>query len=277
MLPTSDFVLPHELFARIAGYLNYQTISQLSTSQPIRDLLESEQFWRKRSLFIACRKELLAVLNDPLTKYATIINISAAELDDTDLSFISQHFLHIRSINISQNPDLTDDGIMSLLESHGNYLERLNLSKLFRLTNVTLQMISDYCPTLHKLVLDGCMFSATGLRSIAEGIPGLRKLSISRCHIVDTKDLPAILQSLPKLKKLSMSHLDGLQPYQVESAIANCDHLQTLDIRGCPEFTLKTVRTLIAVNKKLRIDHDAQLEDHTLDSVRRFLLGLVNT
>jgi F-box/leucine-rich repeat protein 2/20 len=138
-----------------------------------------------------------------------------------------------------------------------------------------MENIAQHCSRLEELSLEGCMVSAAGLRIISKGPSSLKKVSISRCHVIDTQELPAIVQGMSELKVLAMNHIDGVQPYQVQAVIAECPRLRKVELVGCPEITLKAIRQLSSINKRVRLVHDARLEDHSIDSVRRFLLGLV--
>jgi hypothetical protein len=271
----SNTGFPVELFSKVALYLDYKTIRALEQFKPAADLLTSGQYWNGRTLKIKCREDLRIMLGDKNARNAYRIDLSATEIDDTDLSFVAQHLEKLEVLDISHNPDLTDEGVEAVLQKHGPYLRKIDLSRLFRLTNLTLEAINQHCCSLEELSLNGCMFSAAGLRKLSSGRSSLRKLSISKSHLIDTRERPIIVQGMERLGILKMNHLDGLEPYQVQAVIQECPKLKSIEIIGCPEITLRTVRQLSSLNKRISISHDARLEDHTIDSVRRFLLGLV--
>ncbi|PJF19417.1 hypothetical protein PSACC_00812, partial [Paramicrosporidium saccamoebae] len=258
--------LPLELLAQVALHLDYKMILQMRHFSPVTDLLESGHYWHNRTLHISSRSDLRTALSDKTSSQAVRISLAAADIDDTDLSFIAQHFTKIQVLNLTRNPDLTDGGLEALLIAHGPQIKRLNLSRLFRLTNVTMENIAQYCSSLEELSLEGCMVSAAGLRRISTGPSSLRKVSISRCHVLDTQELPAIVQGMSELKVLAMNHIDGVQPYQVQAVIAECPRLRKVELVGCPEITLKAIRQLSSLNKRVQIVHDARLEDHSIDS-----------
>lgn len=270
-----QFEVPKELFAKITMYLEFGEIVKLLHVEPVRLVLESGGYWtRSRTLIIKSHDDLIRALCSPHSKDAQNIDLSCADIDDTDLQFLAEHFTCIRTINLSKNSDLTDDGIEHLLRLHGKTFQKLNLSRLFRLTNVSMENIARYCAKLKILILTGMMITAGGLQMIAEGCTQLRQLSLSRCHLMNPEQLPAVVERLPCLRYLELSNLDLLQAYQVQAIIQSCSKLYKVDLTGCAEITLKSIRELQKYSQYLEIVHDARLEDHSIDGIRRFLLGL---
>lgn len=277
MLHDLQPTIPLEVLTNVAYHLQYEEAAQFSDYKPIATLLTSRDYWRRKTLRIISRSKLRSILDDPHTKSAVKLNLAKADIDDVDLSFVVQHFKQIEEIDLAFNPDLTDESIIGLIETHGPWMKRLTLTKLFRLTNQSMERLGLHCPSLERLELEGTMISAAGLQMASLRKERLRSLSISRCHLIDTARLPAILSELPSLMSLKMTHLDLLELYQVQALLQSCTHLQRIDVTGCPEFTLKSIRQLIGLREHLEIIHDARLEDHTVDAVRRFLLGMVST
>lgn len=270
-------LVPLELLLKITAHLPYESIAELSSIREIQRLLKSDHFWRDRILKISTRSQLLCILRDPYSRRAKRLDLCGADLDDTDLVFIANHFQTIHHINLSHVSDLTDLGLASLLKLHGKHLQSLKLHKLFRLTNVTMENISTLCgPSLHCLDLHSTMISSTGLRELTEGGLMIRELILERCHIFDPSCLPALGEGLPTLRKISVAHIDAVHPYQLQALLQACPKLKTLDVSGCAEVTLKTIKQLQGTNQRLNIKHNAKLEDHSIDAVRRFLLGLVS-
>lgn len=269
--------LPLEILIQITTHMPYEMVERLGDVREIRRLVESNHFWRGRVLTVTTRKQLLERLRDPGCRKARRLDLRGADLDDTDLMFIANHFDRIEHLNLSHVSALTDDGLEALLKLHGRHLKSLTLHRLFRLTNVTLHNIVQWCGrSLRRLDLQSTMISAAGLLRLVEGGElMIRELILARCHIVDPTCLPALGEGLPALRRLSVAQIDAVQPYQLQALAQSCPTLRLLDVTGCPEVTRKTLKHLSGTHRRLHIKHDARLEDHSLDSIRRFLLGLV--
>lgn len=269
--------LPLELVNMIARHWTYEQCTAYSEDMPpIRHLVGSQVYWHNRVLRITNRNQLGGILRDGATRNATTVDLRGAGIDDTDLHFISYHFYKIQRLYLGHNPDVTDDGVRELLQIHGSHLIKLHLDKLFRLTNVTLECLQLHCRSLRNLSLAGGMFTSAPVRQmLMDATFQLEGISLSRCYLLDTRELLACCANLQKLCILDLSHLDALQPYQVQAVVRECPRLKHLNITGCHEFTLKAVKELSILNANLHIEHDARLEDHSIEGVRRFLLGLV--
>lgn len=270
--------LPFELVSMIAHHWTYdQCVAYDRDTAPVRTLVNSRIYWSRRPLRIADRTQLRKILRDGATRNATILDLHGAEVDDTDLHFIAHHFARIQRLDLGHNPDVTDEGVEGLVRLHGQQLRELRLTKLFRLTNVTLSHLQWHCRALRHLDLAGGMFTATAVRQmLMDASFRLESLSLSRCYLLDMREIPTCCEHLASLRSLDASHLDSLQPYQVQAVMVGCPQLERLDITGCHEFTLKAIRELSGLHPSVHIEHDARLEDHSIDSVRRFLLGLVH-
>ncbi len=278
--------VPVEILHRIVASCDYETVRELCGLSFVQSCIASGAYWRGRTLRIASREALQAALLDPNVRTVCSIDASLAGLDDVDLGRLAGHFCRLTHVNLDRNADLTDAGLGSLIRRHGPHLKSLNLTRLFRLTNVTLEMVSEHCALLQRAVLTGCLFSTAGLGRIAVGdeeqrygqkaLP-LKSLSLSRCHLIDTEQLLIHLSGMAALRHLDISHLDGLQPYQVEGILEGLPRLESLCVVGCPELTLANVDAFKRRSPRLRVMHDAKLEDHSIDAVRRFLLGLISS
>ena len=271
--------LPSEVIAKVATSLDYEGCLRLSSHPIFLDLMGHESFWNHmRLLQIKSHKQLQLVLTDMRVRKVSRLDLSACSIDDTELGWISDHFRAIKNINLGNNPDLNDEGIEILLRSHGTYLQNLDLSKLFRLTNKTLDNILRYCRSLKSLTLDGCMFTSDALLvMLSESSFYLTRLSLSRCHLLSPMHLPAMTLALSKLQELNLSFLDGLEPYQVQAIIGACQKLQRVNLKGCCEITKKAIREMEMTRPDMTFDHNAVLEDHTIVGVQRFLLAMVNS
>lgn len=268
--------LPVEITGLIAKGLSYADCQRFG-SPLLRRHVGSQAYWHGRQLKIVSRDQLGAILRDVSTRQARCVDLTAADIDDADLAFVASHFASLKVVRIGRNPDLTDHGLEVLLRLHGPTLSSVCMEKLFRLTNYTLEMMARYCLQLRKLSVEGCMFTFAGVRLLLqESTFRLEKVCLSRCHLVDTRELPALTMGLESVRQVELAHIDGLEPYQVQALLKDCLGLKRLDITGCPEITLKAIRAMKCLRPDVEIVHAARLEDHTIDGIRRFLLGLIS-
>lgn len=271
--------IPAELVAKISDFLEYQFILGLEASQEtsLRQLVEATKYWATRTLKVHDNHRLYRVLQSSFCKAASRLDLGALDIDDADLSFVSSHFDQIERIDISNCPQISDVGIECLLARHGRHIKVLRMDRLYALTNVSADSIAKHCPHLRTLSMEGTMVSTSGLRRISEGCPHLHRLSITQCHLIDLDQLPSIANSLQRLNRLDACNLDFMQPYQLTAVVQTCTRLRRLCVRGCAEITLKSLRDLQDINPHLVIDHNARLEDHSICSIRRYLLSMIES
>lgn len=281
--------IPVEIMRRVTGFLECPAALRLEASGQVRmqDLIAGEQYWRGRVLRAAPHQQQLsqrgcslkAILSSHLCKAATRVDLSALDVDDTELSFIAQHLDRIEWIDLSGCRQISDAGLETLLSRHGRHLRVLRASRLCMLTNYAAECIARRCPQLRRLQLEGTMISALGLRIIAEACSQLVHLNIAQCHLIDLDQLAAVAAggNFKRLRRLELRGMDFLQSYQLTLIAQGCPSLRRLDVKSCAEITLKTLRQLQDGHPRLRIDHNARLEDHSLCAIRRYLLSMMES
>lgn len=132
--------------------------------------------------------------------------------------------------------NLTDDGVIPLLESMGGNLETLILSENENITDRTLyEGVRLYCPRLRSL---GLRLMArlesggvAGLFRDWSSNPGLEKLDICRCLEIDDVAFEAILSHSGKsLVELDMNSVDKVTEKGIKSLIGSTPELKR--VRG---------------------------------------------
>ncbi|KAL4437813.1 hypothetical protein ABPG77_005725 [Micractinium sp. CCAP 211/92] len=112
---------------------------------------------------------------------------------------------------------------------HCTALERLSLAGLHRIaSDELLHTVAHSCPRLREVVLDFCGGVTTaGLQALAEGVPGLRCLSLRRCNGLGSV---AFLGRLSRLEDLDLSYCGQGSA----AALAGSRHvLRRLCLHGC--------------------------------------------
>lgn len=271
--------IPAEIFAKVSDFLEYQFIMGVEACQEtsLWRFVEAKKYWATRTLKVHDNHRLHNVLQSSFCKAALRLDLGALDIDDDDLAFVSNHFRQIEWIDISNCSQISDVGIESLLTWHGRHIKTLRMDRLYALTNISADSIAKHCPHLRTLSMEGTMISTSGLRRISEGCSQLHRLSITRCHLIDLDQLPSIANSLQRLNRLDASNLDFMQPHQLTAVVQTCTKLRRLGVKGCAELTLKSLRDLQTINPHLTIDHNARLEDHSICSIRRYLLSMIES
>lgn len=267
--------IPEDILIKTCSHIPYENLTKFRAHSKINKLLSSEQYWKGRTIEIKSRQNLIVFLRDQHTRNAQKLYIHGFDVDDTDLGFITHHCKLIKSINLERLVEITDEGICELLIKHGKSLRHITFNRMYTLTNYTMEYVAIHARNIRSLSLTGCMFTVTGLRGAIKNISTIKKLNISRCHLMDCAQLPSICPILPVMKNLDMSQLDGLQPYQVMEFVKTCPQLRHINIKGCPEFTQKAIKEIENVNTRLSIENDARLTDHSFEGVRKFLLQII--
>lgn len=173
------------------------------------------------------------------------------QLDDDALKYL-YGLKNLRLLDLShagiQGQNLTDDGIVPLLEKVGQNLETLVLNENEYLTDRTLlEGIRTNCPKIRhlglRLLYEVLPSGVIGLFGDWKENPGLETLDISRCTEIDDKALQCIIEhSASTLVELDMNSVDRDITEQGIRALFGCEALRKLDIgfvRSLDDFLMK--------------------------------------
>ena len=162
----------------------------------------------------------------------------------------------------SAGQSLTDSAVNTLLSKVGKNLVSLNMSDNPDLTDVALLAIATHCPQLRSLHLrnlveltdDGVAdFFATLERS---GHPGFETIDLEKGHDLKSRALHALIaHSRTSLEKLSLM---GWREVEKEalSELTECSQLRELDLGWCrqvTDFTIKDVLDACSAIKVIKV------------------------
>ena len=109
------------------------------------------------------------------------LNVSSCKLSDLSCKFLGEGEAKLSSLNISQNNEVSDAGLIMFLEKGGSSLTNLALEGLELLTH-------------------------TGFMSISLQCKELESLGLAECRGLDNASLHVLTQTLPKLKLLDLRY-----------------------------------------------------------------------
>lgn len=124
---------------------------------------------------------------------------------------------------------LSDELLEQLLTAGG--VTMINLSECVHITDRGVLIISETCPQLRVLWLDGLNVSDEALAQIGIGCPQLIEIHISRCRRISDGCLVQLFRSC-SLTKLDVSLCRQLSDTGAQSALCNCPRLASLALDG---------------------------------------------
>ncbi|ESP00071.1 hypothetical protein LOTGIDRAFT_231000 [Lottia gigantea] len=105
----------------------------------------------------------------------------------------------IRSLDVSECPDLSDKSIHSLVQQCGSKIERINLSWCWNLSEKSLISIVDHCRNLKELIFVGVDIRGDCLHRVPEEMPNLVLCDFEKCSFVNDELLENIVKEKPDI------------------------------------------------------------------------------
>jgi len=239
----------------------------------------AETYCKGRTLKLINEASLKDIMQNGILGPIRSLDLSQLDVDDNILLDVSTFFHEIEQLKLTHSRALTDNGVKAFLAKHGHALKVLVLERCYSLTDMTLHLLAIHCTSLRVLRVKGCMFSDAGLIQLCSEssfFPDtLKEINLSRCHMLTSDTIIATLLCLKKLKRLDLSSLDGITIKCLEPSLKKLPHLKVLNIRDCPEITTKDIEEIKLIRPKLKITHNAVLQDHSTEAIRLFLLALI--
>ncbi|KAJ7553334.1 hypothetical protein O6H91_06G093900 [Diphasiastrum complanatum] len=126
-------------------------------------------------------------------------------ISDRGLSHIGASCYNLRDLDLYRSVDIGDGGVAAI--SCGcQRLKGMNLSYCPKVTDTSLQSISQL-RELRQLKLRGCdLVSSAGLSIVASGCKRLVELDIKRCTRIDDVGVLAVAHSCPNIRQINLSY-----------------------------------------------------------------------
>uniref|UniRef100_A0A336L622 CSON003580 protein n=1 Tax=Culicoides sonorensis TaxID=179676 RepID=A0A336L622_CULSO len=169
----------------------------------------------------------------------THLSLYRNKIEDHCLPIIFKHFTNLKSLNLNRCNQITDNGMLDLLNASSNVrfrlsnLKKLQILKLKRCSNITDKTFTELSPMLNlrELDLSEVDVSETAIESIVNKFPKLEHLILNECPKINNNCLKHICEKLKRLKYLNVSRTRFVLNWTLVSN--NCQYLQVLEAEGC--------------------------------------------
>ncbi|KAJ6997993.1 F-box protein SKP2B-like [Populus alba x Populus x berolinensis] len=159
---------------------------------------------------------------------------------------LAPKFTKLQTLVLRQDKPQLEDHAVETIASYCHDLQDLDLSKSFKLSDLSLYALAHGCPNLTKLNISGCTaFSDAGLEFLTEFCRKLKILNLCGCVKGATdRALQGIGRNCSQLQSLNLGWCENVGDVGVMSLAFGCPDLRTLDLCGCVCITDDSVIAL---------------------------------
>ena len=152
----------------------------------------------------------------------------------------------LKSLELELCNKVTDVGIQSIVRSLNSRLQVLNLGDVRQMSNVSMQIIADHCPSLLSLSVAGnTQAMDMDVADICKRATALEALNLRACRRITDGSLKAVAallraqhrRGLAGLTALDLGGCGRLTENEVNKALPLMSSLTLLDLRGCKNLT----------------------------------------
>ncbi|KAF9430634.1 hypothetical protein BGZ94_005442 [Podila epigama] len=152
-------------------------------------------------------------------------------ITDSHLSALSPYLGHLSILNLAHCIALTDVSVIDVIVSSSPYLKRIDLTECRLITNLTVQVIAQFCSQLEDISLQGCgRVTDDAIEELLHLCTHLQKVNIGQCHRAGDRALLAILNR-SELRPARISHIGiaGCRSVTMEGLMAIGQHFSDGD------------------------------------------------
>lgn len=200
--------------------------------------------------------------SEPLAHYLTpsvfTLEFRQVELDDNDVSIISNVVQHVRCLTLADSAWSASGGAMSRLLANCRSLESLRLEEMHDRFDGDFMAVAAALPSLKSLTGDPPLtelFARRAFESVSEPFKSLQTLNVD----VDPAIVPVLLQNLPNLENLQL-HLtkDVFPDLRAISAVRKlrCFHLYMSHMPPATTEQVMPLRSLSNLARLIMISRD---------------------
>ncbi|KAH8509007.1 hypothetical protein H0E87_010951 [Populus deltoides] len=148
---------------------------------------------------------------------------------------LAPKFTKLQTLVLRQDKPQLEDHAVETIASYCRDLQDLDLSKSFKLSDLSLYALAHGCPNLIKLNISGCTaFSDAGLEYLTKFCQKLKILNLCGCVKGATdRALKGIGRNCSQLQSLNLGWCENVGDAGVMSLAYGCPDLRTLDLCGC--------------------------------------------
>ncbi|KAL2929628.1 EIN3-binding F-box protein 1 [Bienertia sinuspersici] len=149
--------------------------------------------------------------------------------DEGVLSLLETNLAGLVKLNLSGCINLSDETVIAVAKLHGETIKVLNLDGCRKITDMSLSSIATSCPLLSELDVSHSAVTDSGVAALScSGNLNLQILSISGCSKISNKSLPYLIQLGKGLVGLNLQFCNSLSSSTVDMLVGNlwrCDIL----------------------------------------------------
>ncbi|KAH8515784.1 hypothetical protein H0E87_004290 [Populus deltoides] len=167
---------------------------------------------------------------------------------------LAPKFTKLQTLVLRQDKPQLEDNAVETIASYCHDLQDLDLSKSFKLSDLSLYALAHGFPNLTKLNISGCTaFSDVSLECLTERCRKLKTLNLCGCvNGATDRALQAIGRNCSQLQSLNLGWCENVSDVGVMSLAYGCPDLRTLDLCGCVCITDDSVIALADRCPRLR-------------------------
>ncbi|XP_072999294.1 F-box protein SKP2A isoform X1 [Typha latifolia] len=184
---------------------------------------------------------------DALCLGATNLSLSWCKNNMNNLvESLAPKFTKLQVLSLRQNKPQLEDSAVEVVANYCHDLRDLDLSRSFKLSDLSLYALAHGCPHLTKLNISGCSsFSDSALEYLTSHCKSLKNLNLCGCvRAASDRALQAIACNCNQLQFLNLGWCEGVSDKGVISLASGCPDLRTLDLCGCVLITDESVVAL---------------------------------
>lgn len=160
----------------------------------------------------------------------------------------------LASLSLELCNRITDMGVQAVVRSAGARLQMLNLGDVRQMTNISVQLVGDHCPSLISLSIAGnSQAMDMDIGDVCKKAHLLQNLNLRACRRLTDGCLKPIasllkrqhVKGIPPLRSLDLGGCSRITEDAFCVVLPLCSSLTSLDLRGCKQLTGRT-KELIA-------------------------------
>ena len=277
--------LPIEIACSVLKHLNFNELINICNAErklPVnfKYAIKEKRVWKQKALHIKSIGDVKKCLkNISSIKNCTKVSFSSGSVTAKEMLSLLNAIESIEKLSLENFINLDDQTVEQILEKHGRTLRHLSLKGCQNLTNFTMEKIGWNCTKIVSIDMSECSFSAAGLELLAESdniIRSLKYLDVSKCYLLDQGAILP-LSRLTGLQSLSLRNLEWVNSNNLPYIIGNYLNIHKVDVRYCDDFTKQSVEQVKTnLNRPIQILENTKLIDESADSIRGYLMALIN-
>jgi hypothetical protein len=165
-------------------------------------------------------------------------------LTDATLAACAQHCPLVQDLELYKSPNVTDNGVRTLVTSLAITLRCAKLLYCSQLSDDALRAIAEHCPLLEVIVCTINVSDATVVK-LAEGCAELRYVYLNRTQVGDA-GLIALATHCPKVRELYLYSCPHVTVHGVRALAKHCKRLAFLALDGHLSMERETISQLMS-------------------------------